>query len=519
MPFTREMKKLSSTGMSWVKDGVEIVSQVFTCLCSADSVARCLLQNIKQFNGEHGCSWCEHPGEVVAKGRGHCRVYPTSDEGSKLRTHSDMLSNAKTAYRDNKCVTGVKGPTQLSQLPHFDLVAGFVVDNLHCIDLGVSRQLGHLWFDKPNHQQPWYIGNKVEMIDDRLNLIQPPNEITRYPRSISQRAYWKGSEWHWWVLLYAPVVLFGILPEPFYSHLLLLVEAVFLLSSSSVTQRDLNRADACLSCYVFRFQELYGKEHLTYNVHQLLHVTKTVIDWGPLSCHSSYIFEGFNMILLKLFHGTQAVPKQIASSFLLYKGIVTMASLIPKTTDDDPVLAYIDAELSGSSLLTKSLKVDDHVTLLGSHYVWKLTIEEKFLAEEHFEAGVEDDALIFSKAVVNGNVLYSTNYRRFVKRNNCTVGLSDNSIVEIINFVVVRLASGKKVIVGFARGLLVGSHWLRRDKDVGHCCTHIKLVHGHEETLRLIDLVTVKHKFATILEGCSLPGKMCCQLPNLIDRD
>jgi hypothetical protein len=225
------------------------------------------------------------------------------------------------------------------------------------------------------------------------------------------------------------------------------------------------------------------------------------------------------MILLKLFHGTQAVPKQIASSFLLYKGIVTMASLIPKTTDDDPVLAYIDAELSGSSLLTKSLKVDDYVTLLGSHYVWKLSIEEKFLAEEHFEAGVEDDALIFSKAVVNGNVLYSTNYRRFVKRNNCTVGLSDNSIVEIINFVVVRLASGKKVIVGFARGLLVGSHWLRRDKDVGHCCTQIKLVHGHEETLRLIDLVTVKHKFATILEGCSLPGKMCCQLPNLIDRD
>ena len=346
-PFTDEMKVLGSTGMHWVKSSGEfVVSTVHSCICSADSVARCILQNIKQFNGLCGCSWCCNPGEVVPRGRGNCRVYPFNDEGEQLRTHSSMLKNAREAFHLNDAVLGVKGPTKLVQLPEFDLVSGFVVDNLHCIDLGVTRQLSHLWFDSSNHQEPWYIGNRIESVDKRLNLIHPPNEITRIPRSVNQRRYWKGSEWHWWLLLYSPVVLSGILPQPFYGHLLLLVEAAFLLTSSSISCQDLNKANACLLKFVWRFEELYGKQHMTYNVHQLLHVTKTVTDWGPLFSYSSYIFEGFNMVLVKLFHGTQAVPKQIANSFLLYKGILKIASTIPREVEDDPVTTYTDVVLT-----------------------------------------------------------------------------------------------------------------------------------------------------------------------------
>ena len=67
-----------------------------------------------------------------------------------LRTHRDMLRNAKLAFQTSETVKGVKGPTQLVELPHIDLVDSFVVDNLPCIDLGVARNLGHLWFDSVN---------------------------------------------------------------------------------------------------------------------------------------------------------------------------------------------------------------------------------------------------------------------------------------------------------------------------------------------------------------------------------
>ena len=123
----------------------------------------------------------------------------------------------------------------------------------------------------------------------------------------------------WWLLLYSPVVLRGLLPQRYFKHLLLLVEGVYLLTKSSISSADLNKAAHCLSQFTKKFQVLYGKMHMTYNVHQLTHLVQAVIDWGPLPCYSSYIFEGFNMILLSLFHGTQAVPHQIANSFLLYK--------------------------------------------------------------------------------------------------------------------------------------------------------------------------------------------------------
>ena len=284
-----------SAGIDWQKAGEWVRSSVFACVCSADSVARCILQNIKQFNGEYGCSWCCNMGDTVQKGRGHCRAYSIANNVDALRTHRDMLRNAKLAFQTSETVKGVKGPTQLVELPHIDLVDSFVVDNLHCIDLGVARNLGHLWFDSMNHQQAWYIGNKIDLVDKRLDAIQPPSEISRQPRSIRQKSYWKGSEWHWWLLLYCPVVLSTILPVAFYKHLLLLVEAVFLLSGSTISLHDLNNL-------------LYNFNNMNYNVHQLLHLTKTVTDWGPLCCYSSYTFEGFNMALLKLFHGTQAVP-------------------------------------------------------------------------------------------------------------------------------------------------------------------------------------------------------------------
>lgn len=67
-PFTDEMKTLGSEGFKWCKEGGKsICSTVYACVCSADSVARCILQNIKQFNGEYGCNWCYNPGETVQK--------------------------------------------------------------------------------------------------------------------------------------------------------------------------------------------------------------------------------------------------------------------------------------------------------------------------------------------------------------------------------------------------------------------------------------------------------------------
>ncbi|CAN7988266.1 unnamed protein product [Ixodes hexagonus] len=41
------------------------VSAVYCLCCSADSPARALMQNMVQYNGYFGCSWCLHPRKTV----------------------------------------------------------------------------------------------------------------------------------------------------------------------------------------------------------------------------------------------------------------------------------------------------------------------------------------------------------------------------------------------------------------------------------------------------------------------
>ena len=54
-----------------------------------------------------------------------------------------------------------------------------------------------------------------------------------------------------------------------------------------------------------------GERQVLPNVHGLFHLPETVSDLGPLWAHSCFPFESGNGELLKLFHGSQSVEKQV----------------------------------------------------------------------------------------------------------------------------------------------------------------------------------------------------------------
>lgn len=391
-----------------------------------------------------------------------------------------------------------------------------MVDNLHCVDLGVSRQLAHLWFDTVNHQQPWYIGRQLGEIDSRLQRIMPPHEITRVPRSITQRAFWKGSEWHWWLLLYSPVVLHELLVPRYYRHLLLLVEAVYLLTKSSITRSDINKADACMLKFVTNFRQLYGHANMSYNVHQLSHLTQTVIDWGPLSGYSTYTFEGFNQVLLKLFHGTQAIPSQIANSFLLYQAMKRISNNSADSCSGDACHSFMDAQLNGYAPMKKSKRVGDKVNVLGASYFRKLSVEERYLLELHSDDLLYDDGdgEFFTKAVVNGNLFHCLNYTRDSRKKNYIVGLRNGSIVELVVFAIIQ----NTICIAFARGVKSERYWLYADdNECGHLCNHIKKVVGVETALEIVELTNIIDKYAVIDDRDK--STFIAKLPNMVDRD
>lgn len=63
-PLTKELVSLYEKGIDIFGTCYKIVSSAF-CL---DSVARCKLLKMKQFNGSFGCTYCKHPGNSVKIG-------------------------------------------------------------------------------------------------------------------------------------------------------------------------------------------------------------------------------------------------------------------------------------------------------------------------------------------------------------------------------------------------------------------------------------------------------------------
>ncbi|XP_076833120.1 uncharacterized protein LOC143478075 isoform X2 [Brachyhypopomus gauderio] len=196
-PFVEECNSLAQTGVQWQDPNDQLVKtvRVFPLCAICDAVARPLLQNLKQFNGEYGCGHCLHPGMQLRKGNGTARVYPCLEQLPDSRDHNTTVEIAEIAQIEEQIILGIKGPSAIADLRHFDIINGVVPDYMHCVLLGVCRQISALWFDSKNSTHPWYIGLNTARIDANLMSIKPPSTISRVPRSVLERKFWKAHEW------------------------------------------------------------------------------------------------------------------------------------------------------------------------------------------------------------------------------------------------------------------------------------------------------------------------------------
>lgn len=188
------------SGCSIAFDGMGRILRVKLLSIVCDAPAKAMVQNFTQFNGFYGCGICLSRGSrVKTSERGSMTAYPfdTSSEAnlghSKFRTHAETMMHAKCAEERNTTEFGVEGYTALSCIPEFDIISSMTVDFMHCVLLGVQKMLLNLWIGSQNKQKPYYTGDYVGVLDDRLMALCPPNVINRAPRPFRDLKDWKAS--------------------------------------------------------------------------------------------------------------------------------------------------------------------------------------------------------------------------------------------------------------------------------------------------------------------------------------
>ncbi|XP_036141689.1 variant-silencing SET domain-containing protein-like [Monomorium pharaonis] len=185
-PFIDELLELETNGFWCVpyKHKEPILVKVYTLLVAVDTIARPLIQNMKQFNGAYGCSYCFHKGEQTLIGRGQTRIY--SGNKSMLRNIKQHYKHIERANNEGRPVKGVKGPSVVMLLSTCHIIHSFPPEYMHSVLLGVTKLFGSqtLWFDSVNNNKDWYLGLKVTEFNNKLLAIRPPCEITRTPQSV-----------------------------------------------------------------------------------------------------------------------------------------------------------------------------------------------------------------------------------------------------------------------------------------------------------------------------------------------
>lgn len=307
-PIVEMLNDIYMKPITWTAENGEVIkSRLISPVCSVDSPARCKMQGLIQFNGMHGCSWCDHPGKRVPKGRGFARVYPFQG----FHPHGRDNLQFKQDLLARKFSTGIKYTSPLNYLRQFDIVWGFTVDAMHCVMLGVVRTFTFMWLD--NFGASYYISLKD--VESRISNVFVPAGVSRSMRSLNYRKQWKASEWQTWLYL-SILLLRGILPRKYLNHFRLLVEAIHALCSQGLSVDEISTVENKLISFVQKVKLLYGEEYCTYNVHILLHLTNCYKRWGSLIGFSTFQFESFNGELLSKVTSSKGILSQITRRFI-----------------------------------------------------------------------------------------------------------------------------------------------------------------------------------------------------------
>lgn len=143
--------------------------------------------------------------------------------------------------------------------------------------------------------------------------VKLPNDIRRLPRTIKEIRFWRGGEFRTFLLFLGPVCLRNFLHPDFYDHFMLLSNGIYRLLCDKSKYHNVNCQVASKELFLFssKTEQLYGKEHCTYNNHQLLHMAKSAYSWGPLWCWSTRHFESFLYDIKSSLHGSQRHCEQL----------------------------------------------------------------------------------------------------------------------------------------------------------------------------------------------------------------
>ncbi|KAJ8666051.1 hypothetical protein QAD02_007713 [Eretmocerus hayati] len=203
-------------------------------------------------------------------------------------------------------------------------------------------------------------------------------------------------------------------------------EAIHILMSDEISHEALLKAHTLLNNFVVLTQILYGKRAMTFNVHQLTHLTQSVAYFGPLGEHNGYPFESGNGEILKTVHSGKGVINQICRNVNMGTSLQTIENGIQR--HDFPPVQFC-----------RSLKETETVKLLqvgGCRCFGEASVTPDWVLQG---IDVADDQCGVYHRMCKQGCLYRSTRKVLESSDNSHKQLKDGSFIETSFFVSDRL--------------------------------------------------------------------------------
>lgn len=281
-----------------------------------DAPAKAFILNVKTFSGYSSCTKCCVEGDY-RKNR-VCFL----DNNAKRRTDKDFVDQTDDNYHLGRSI--------LTDIPNLGLVTNVVLDYLHVICLGTVRKMLNDIVSGELQVRLSHV--KVKQISDQLIELRPsiPVEFARKPRSLKYLAQWKGTEFRQFLLYTSPVVLKSVLSSSLYHHFVTLSVAVRIMCCPNLSRKYLNYAQQLLNHFVDSFKIIFGEHKVSHNVHNLIHISDDVKNFGVLDSFSAFKFENFMQYLKKLVRKSHKPLQQLNNRYAELKNILHASNIKEK---------------------------------------------------------------------------------------------------------------------------------------------------------------------------------------------
>lgn len=271
--FIQEYEELKTNTLSF--DGKNVHLEIHSVIC--DAPARAFVKCVKSFSGYHGCDKCAQEGEWRGK-----MTFPKTD--AQLRTDTSFLNRTDEEHH--------KGLSPFVAL-NMGMVTQFPIDYMHLVCLGVTKRFLLLLMKGPLKCR--LSANSIKSISENLEALKNnvPSEFARKSRTINEIDRWKATEYRQFLLYTGLVVLHGIVHLNIYQNFLLLHIGIHILLNDTLSSAYNQYAHDILEGFVNHFSDIFGKDMVVYNVHDLVHLSEDAKVYGSLDNISSFPFENF----------------------------------------------------------------------------------------------------------------------------------------------------------------------------------------------------------------------------------